>query len=137
MLRIARSRTTEVGIPVEVLRADAEQLPFPDNSFDYVFSHALTKHLPVPVQYEVLREFARVARKGILCSFGILSHLTYEIWRRRNLVESYPVLPEELEWIAEAAGVRIEAKRKCTTLIGVEYSVLFSCISPASGKGEG
>jgi ubiquinone/menaquinone biosynthesis C-methylase UbiE len=137
MLDFARSRIEVVGIPVEVLSSAAEQLPFSDDSFDYVFSHALTKHLPVPVQYEVLREFARVARKGVICSFGVMSHLTYEIWRRRALAESYPVLPEELAWMAEAAGLRVEAKRKCTTPLGVEHSVLFSSVDtpPPGARG--
>lgn len=125
MLQFARKRAVEFHLPVSVLEGNAEAIPLPDNAVDVVFSHALTKHLPVPVQYRVLRELARVSRGVVVCSFGIFSHLTYEIWRRRGLEESYPVFPEELQWMAMEAGLRIIERRPCTTPAGVEYSVLF------------
>lgn len=127
MLEYASNRSHEVGVPVEVAVGQAESLPLADESVDCVFSFALTKHLPVPLQYEVLREFARVARVGVICTFGVMSHATYEIWRRRRLPESYPILPEELSWMADAAGLDIIDRRKCTTPIGVEHVVLFRC----------
>ena len=102
----------------------AEKLPLPDKSVDYVFSHALTKHLPVPIQYHVLKEFSRISRLGVVCSFGVFTHVSYEFWRRRRLVESYPVFYEELEWMAEFAGLRVVKKIKCTTNLGTENTVL-------------
>lgn len=131
MLESAAARAETMRTPVELLRGDAERLPIEDGAVDYGFSHALTKHLPVPVQYEVLRELARVSRRGVVCSFGILGHLTYEVWRRQRLSESYPVLPEELGWMAKEAGLTIRAKRRCTTPIGVEHAVLFECAESA------
>ena len=125
MLRFAREQAEKSSIEVEVRYGDAQCLPLPDCSVDYAFSHALTKHLPVPIQYTVLDEFARVARFGVICSFGIFSHLTYEFWRRRHLEESYPVFYEELEWMALGAGLKVQTMRKCTTPIGVEHTVLF------------
>lgn len=128
MLQFAGARAQGMDTPVELLQGDAECLPLEDGAVDYSFSHALTKHLPVPVQYEVLRELARVSRYGLVCSFGVFSHLTYELWRRRRLSESYPVLPEELGWMAKEAGLEIRARRRCTTPIGVEHTVLFECV---------
>lgn len=125
MLKYARQRAAVHNASIEVHEGDAEDLFLDTGSVDYVFSHALTKHLPVPVQYRVLSEFSRIARRGVICSFGIFSHITYEIWRRRGLSESYPVFPEELQWMATAAGLEIVTKRKCTTPIGTEYTVLF------------
>ena len=125
MRKFARERAGSMDLDIEVMAGDAERLPLTDESVDYSFSHALTKHLPVPVQYQVLAEFARIARAGVICSFGVFTHLNYEIWRRRKLEESYPVLFEELEWMAAAAKLRIRAMRKCTTPIGTERTILF------------
>lgn len=128
MLRYAEEEAQNSRIDIDVREGDAESLPLPDDSVDYVFSFALTKHLPLPVQFQVLAEFARVARRGVLSSFPVFSHLTYAIWRRRNIAESYGVLPEQLEWMAESAGLKIQAMRKCTTPIGVERFVQFTKI---------
>ena len=45
---VARSRTlaTDEGVNVEFLTADAENLPFPDSSFDLVVSSHVLEHLP-------------------------------------------------------------------------------------------
>jgi ubiquinone/menaquinone biosynthesis C-methylase UbiE len=125
MLDHASNQTSKFNIEIEVKEGDAENLYLDDNSVDYVFSHALTKHLPIPIQYKVLSEFARVSRLGVICSFGVFTHLSYEIWRHRNLVESYPTFKEELEWMAAAANLKIVTMHKCTTPIGVERTVLF------------
>ncbi len=125
MLAYAKKRSTGFNIEITVKKCNAENIFLPDSSVDYVFSHALTKHLPVPIQYNVLAEFSRISRLGVICSFGIFSHLTYEIWRHRNIEESYPIFFEELEWMAKAAKLGIRAMRKCTTPIGVEHTVLF------------
>ena len=129
MLSCASEQAEKTEFAVELCEGDAECLPLADGSVDYTFSHALTKHLPVPIQYAVLGEFARIARSGVICSFGVFSHLTYEFWRRRQLKESYPVFFEELEWMAIGASLKIRAMRKCTTPIGVEHTVLFDKIN--------
>jgi len=125
MLAYSKARILKSDIDILLIEGSAESLPLSDNCVDYSFCHALTKHLPIPIQYAVLQELARVSSQGVICSFGILSHLTYEFWRRRNLEESFPILPEQLQDMAEFAGLRIEAARKCSTPIGVEYAVLF------------
>lgn len=128
MLRHARERSERSSWTVPVVEADALSLPFEDASFDWIFSFALTKHLDRPDQYTMLAEFARVARVGVICSFGLLNHLTYEVWRRRHATwvanetaEAIPLWREELEWLAQATGLRLEAVRRCTTPIGVEH----------------
>ena len=110
---------------IEICQGEAECLPLADGSVDYTFSHALTKHLPVPIQYAVLAEFARIARLGVICSFGVFSHLTYEFWRRRQLKESYPVFLEELncdekryQEIAEQTILKINQEKIKKELVG-------------------
>lgn len=136
MLEEARRRPTPPGVPVTITEGSAEALELADGSVDVVFSHALTKHLPIPVQYRVLSEFARVSRTWVLCSFGIFTPLTYRWWRRQGLVESFPLLPEQFDDLCRAAGlVRVDAAR-CTTPLGVEHSVLLRrAEAPASSSG--
>jgi ubiquinone/menaquinone biosynthesis C-methylase UbiE len=125
MIEVARDEARKFDIEIEVREGDAEKLDLENQSVDYTFSHALTKHLPIPIQYHVLAEFSRISRRGVICSFGIFSHLTYEVWRHRHLEESYPTFLEELEWMAKGAGLSIRKRRRCTTPIGVEHTVLF------------
>lgn len=124
MRKVAKTEAANIGVEVHVLEGNAECLDLPDDAVDYTFSFALMKHLPVPIQYKILAEFSRISRKGVICSFGVFSHFTYEFWRRRHLKESYPVFREELEWMADAASLNILRLRKCTTPIGVEHIVL-------------
>jgi ubiquinone/menaquinone biosynthesis C-methylase UbiE len=124
MLQYAGDRARRTGIDVQLLEGDAEAVPLADGAVDYTFSFALTRHLPIPIQYRVLREFARVSRDGVISTFGVLTHLTYEVWRRRKLSESYPVVPEELAWMAAEAGLEVADMRRCTTPIGTEQVVL-------------
>jgi ubiquinone/menaquinone biosynthesis C-methylase UbiE len=51
-----------LGLRVETVRCDAQQLPFPDGSFDLVFGHAVLHHLPD--LDAAFREFKRVLRPG-------------------------------------------------------------------------
>jgi ubiquinone/menaquinone biosynthesis C-methylase UbiE len=51
-----------LGVEVETARCDAQQLPFPDDSFDLVFGHAVLHHLPD--LDAAFREFRRVLRPG-------------------------------------------------------------------------
>jgi SAM-dependent methyltransferase len=124
MVERARTNAANATIPIDVSTGDAEHIDLPDGAIDFVFSHALTKHLPIPVQHRVLKEFARVARRGIVCSFSVVTGPKYEIWRRRGLVESFPLLPEQLDWLIGDIGMELVAANSCTTPLGIEQSVL-------------
>src|SRR4051812_40039680 len=51
-----------LGVQVETVCTDAEQLPFPDDSFDLVFGHAILHH--IPDLETAFSEFRRVLRPG-------------------------------------------------------------------------
>jgi ubiquinone/menaquinone biosynthesis C-methylase UbiE len=62
MLRTLQDNARRIGVPVQTVTADAEDLPLPDESFDLVFGHAVLHHLPhLPLAFS---EFHRVLRPG-------------------------------------------------------------------------
>jgi SAM-dependent methyltransferase len=67
MLSTLEASAEELGLEVEAVRAEADELPFPDASFDLVFGHAVLHHLPN--LGEAFAEFARVLRPGGTLAF--------------------------------------------------------------------
>jgi ubiquinone/menaquinone biosynthesis C-methylase UbiE len=67
MLRRLAVTASDLGLRVETARADAEHLPFGDNSFDLVFGHAVLHH--VPDLARALGEFRRVLAPGGTLAF--------------------------------------------------------------------
>jgi len=58
MVALARRRSSEVRF----LQADADELPFPDSSFDALVGNFVINHLPTPER--AIREFVRVLAPG-------------------------------------------------------------------------
>jgi SAM-dependent methyltransferase len=67
MLATLAKTAETLGRDVETRVTDAETLPFPDESFDLVFGHAVLHHLPNLDQ--ALSEFHRVLRPGGAIAF--------------------------------------------------------------------
>jgi SAM-dependent methyltransferase len=119
MVRFAATR--QPGIPIDVAIDDAENIALADDTVDYVFSFALMKHLPIDVQGRVLAEFARVSKKGVICSFALFRPMSKKWWKWKN-PESWPLGNDDLERIADAAGMRVERIVKVSQpLIGLEH----------------
>jgi SAM-dependent methyltransferase len=57
MVQVARRNAATLGLDVDGRVADAERIPYPDNTFDLVVGHAVLHHIPdVPAAFgEVLR----------------------------------------------------------------------------------
>jgi ubiquinone/menaquinone biosynthesis C-methylase UbiE len=62
MLETLQTTADELDVAVETIETDAAQLPFEDESFDFVFGHAVLHHIPDLERAFV--EFARVLRPG-------------------------------------------------------------------------
>ncbi len=62
MLERARERAKSLGLQIDLMRADAEELPFPDRSFDTVAISLALCTIPDPAA--ALLEMARVCRTG-------------------------------------------------------------------------
>jgi SAM-dependent methyltransferase len=67
MLRALSASAAELGLSVETVACEASSLPFPDESFDLVFGHAVLHHLPDLAA--AFREFRRVLRPGGVVAF--------------------------------------------------------------------
>ena len=68
MLDRLEASARDLGLEVETVCSEAERLPFPDDSFDLVFGHAILHHLPdLDASF---REFRRVLRPGGVLAFA-------------------------------------------------------------------
>jgi ubiquinone/menaquinone biosynthesis C-methylase UbiE len=68
MLDALQANADRLGIDVDAVACDAEQLPFEDGSFDLVFGHAVLHHLPDLDR--AFGEFRRVLRPGGVVAFA-------------------------------------------------------------------
>ena len=73
--RRARERARRHGIPIDVIVADVEHLPFSDASVDIVYVHDGLHHLERPLVG--LREMARVARRAVCVTEPAKAALTH------------------------------------------------------------
>jgi SAM-dependent methyltransferase len=68
MIRTLASNAERLGLDVRTARADAESLPFADESFDLVLGHAVLHHLPD--LRRAFHEFHRVLKPGGRIAFA-------------------------------------------------------------------
>ncbi len=68
MVSALAENAARLGLGVKTARADAESLPFPDESFDLVLGHAVLHHLPD--LRRAFSEFHRVLRPGGRIAFA-------------------------------------------------------------------
>ena len=70
----------------DIRQADAMALPFPDASFDVVYSLGLIEHFEPSEQVRLLREHARCARKMVVMNVPpTLPHVKFILWVSRTL----------------------------------------------------
>jgi ubiquinone/menaquinone biosynthesis C-methylase UbiE len=60
----ARAKAARSNVPVEFQSGVIEQLAFPDQTFDVVFSTLMMHHLPAPLKRQGLAEIVRVLKPG-------------------------------------------------------------------------
>jgi ubiquinone/menaquinone biosynthesis C-methylase UbiE len=67
MLETLSESATRLGLDVRAIRCEADRLPFPDESFDLVFGHAVLHHLPD--LDAAFAEFRRILKPGGTLAF--------------------------------------------------------------------
>ncbi len=117
MLTAARKLAEETNVPATFLEGRAENLPFPDDSFDVVA--AMTVLCFVPDAKGAVREMARVLRPGGRLVLGELGRWSF--WAAKRRLRGWPGSPTwkaarfwdagDLRELAEAAGLKVTATR--------------------------
>ncbi len=77
-LAIAREKAEKENLDIEFLEGSVDELPFPDASFDAIFSTLMIHHLPATVKQGAFREMRRVLKPGgriVIVDFGPPKHV--------------------------------------------------------------
>ena len=90
-LDLSKQFCSDTGIDIRLQLADMRQLPFDNESFDYVYEHYSVCHLTADDTKRTLDEFHRVLKPGGYALFGVISKESWppSIFARR--VDGTPV----------------------------------------------
>lgn len=124
---IARRNSRMTHPRIRILQADIRELPFPDRSFDLLYTMGTIEHI---AEYrQAVREVRRVLRPGGRAILGV--PYKWNLFLRPALVAVldalglYPYSPEksfgtrELTQVVEEAGLRVRERRGILTIPGV------------------
>ncbi len=83
---------TERFPEIEIAAADALHLPYPDDSFDYATCSMALHHFDPPRAVELMREMARVSRRGVIVNDLRRSRVAAGlIWLLTRLLRAHPI----------------------------------------------
>jgi ubiquinone/menaquinone biosynthesis C-methylase UbiE len=123
-VELVRRRLELEGLTAEVRTADAENLPFEDDTFDRVYSWGVLHHTPDTARS--VREAIRVLRPGgEICVMLYARHswISYGIWVRHALLAGRPwrSLSDVLAAHMESEGTKGFTKRELRSMFtGIE-----------------
>ncbi len=129
---IANARRRFPGVDFEV--GDVTNLPYPDDSFDYVVASDVFEHLSIDGMGRALDQAARLARRGVVLTFFSMSDIPEHVvrpkdayyWNRlsRSQVEAelrdrFPSVTATsiATWLAEQYGYRHSYNRNAWTIV--------------------
>ena len=81
----------EYPLPIKFLVGDAESLGFPDGLFDLAVCLRLLGHLPPENRRKVLKELARVSKKGVIVAY-------YQRFSLQNLLRAKQRSQDQTSW---------------------------------------
>jgi SAM-dependent methyltransferase len=118
---ITGKRLASYGLHSTLQRLDAERLPFPDGSFDIVYSWGVIHHSERPEA--IVSEVHRVLRAGgvfIGMVYGRYSPAVFKMWIRRALLRGRPwrSLAEVVWHEIESIGTKAYTPAEVRTLLG-------------------
>jgi SAM-dependent methyltransferase len=118
-VELVRRRLELEGLEGEVLRADAESLPFQDGRFDRIYSWGVLHHTPDTSRS--VAEALRVLRPGgdaVVMLYGRYSWVAFGMWVRHALLRGRPwrSLRDVLAAHMESEGTKAYTKRELRRL---------------------
>jgi len=126
----ARKRCELAGYQPDLRVADAEQLPFADNSFDVVYSYGVMHHSPNTPQ--CVREAWRVLKPGGQARIMVYHHRSITgamLWLRYGLFRGKSLRRSVLDHL-ESPGTKTYSRKEALQLLNgfrdVEMRVVFS-----------
>lgn len=143
MVEVAKRNAASLGFAIEGRAADAEELPYADNSFDLVIGHAVIHHLPDVAKafdeiFRVLKPGGRVVICGEPTRYGdvVARRLSRATWWATTRLTRLPMLRErwarpaqELDESSRAAA--LEAVVDLHTFVPSELAAL---VAAAGGR---
>jgi ubiquinone/menaquinone biosynthesis C-methylase UbiE len=123
-IELVQRRLELEGLSSSLQVADAEQLPFPDGSFDVVYSWGVLHHTPGTPS--AIREAIRVLRPGgRICVMVYARHawVSYGLWLRHGPLSRRPLrsITDVLHYHMESLGTKGYTKREARRMFaGVE-----------------
>jgi SAM-dependent methyltransferase len=113
----ARRRCELAGYQPDLRVSDAEQLPFPDNSFDEVYSYGVMHHSPNTAQ--CVREARRVLRPGGRAKIMVYHHPSITgamLWLRYGIVRGKSLRQSVFDYL-ESPGTKTYTRTEALTLL--------------------
>jgi ubiquinone/menaquinone biosynthesis C-methylase UbiE len=96
--KLTNSRVGEKN-RINMVIGDAEAIPLPNKSMDYVICIRLLNWVTKPISEKILKEFQRVARKGIIIGFRSLHDMTFGDYIRMGAVDLIPTPRHISRWV--------------------------------------
>jgi len=127
----ARRRCELAGYEADLRAADAENLPFPDNTFDIVYSYGVLHHSPDTAQ--CLREACRVLKPGGQALIMLYHHpsLTgFMLWLRYGLLRGKSLRRVIYEHLESPGTKTYTAKEARGLMAGFEEITMRQVFSP-------
>ena len=124
-VELTRGWLASESLPGTVLQADAERLPFADETFDLVYSWGVLHHTPETAR--ALAEVRRVLRPGAearIMLYNRRSFFAAGVWLRHGLLHGRPVsVRSVLATHLESPGTQAFTRRELETLFAGFASV--------------
>jgi SAM-dependent methyltransferase len=108
---------------ISIVRGDAMDLPFADQSFDYVITNMFLHHLDDRDVIRAMREMDRVARRGIVAADLVRNRRAY-LWISLFTLFSTPMLKHDARVSVAQAFTRDEIER-LRDRAGIDYARCF------------